>query len=328
MRVGRTSNEPQGFAHEALVYSGTADFLAATVPFVIGGLEASEPVLVALPRARVALLQSALGPRAAEVGFLAMEEVGRNPACIIPAWRSFLDDRPADGRPVRGIGEPVWAERNPAEYDECHLHEALLNDAFDDAAAFTLLCPYDADALDASTVAEAHRTHPVVRQDGRRVDSPSYSRAVREQRFRGPLPEPTAQVAEYPIEAATLRSQLQTFRRLVAEHGQRCGLNDTRTGDLVLAVGEIVVNAAKHGGGRGMLRLWREDARAVCEVRDNGQLDDAMVGRIQPDYTGTGGRGMWLVNQLCDLVQVRSGSAGTVVRIHLGPDASAAGSPA
>ena len=29
-----------------------------------------------------------------------------------------------------------------------------------------------------------------------------------------------------------------------------------------------------------------------------------------------GGRGVWLANQLCDLVQIRSGAAGTVVRLH------------
>ena len=29
-----------------------------------------------------------------------------------------------------------------------------------------------------------------------------------------------------------------------------------------------------------------------------------------------GGRGLWIANQLCDLVQVRSGAAGTTVRLH------------
>jgi len=127
-------------------------------------------------------------------------------------------------------------------------------------------------------------------------------------------------VTRRPIESATLRSELQSFRQLIASHGEACGLEGARTSDLVLAVDEIVINAVKHGGGRGELRLWREGERAVCEVRDNGRLDDAMVGRVQPDYTGTGGRGMWLVNQLCDLVQVRSGAHGTVVRVHVGND--------
>ncbi len=33
----------------------------------------------------------------------------------------------------------------------------------------------------------------------------------------------------------------------------------------------------------------------------------------------TGGRGLWLANRLCDLVQVRSGEQGTVVRLHVTP---------
>ena len=30
-----------------------------------------------------------------------------------------------------------------------------------------------------------------------------------------------------------------------------------------------------------------------------------------------GGKGLWLVNQLCDLVQARTSHAGTVARLHM-----------
>jgi hypothetical protein len=30
-----------------------------------------------------------------------------------------------------------------------------------------------------------------------------------------------------------------------------------------------------------------------------------------------GGRGLWIVNHLCDLVQLRSSPAGNVVRLHM-----------
>ena len=50
-------------------------------------------------------------------------------------------------------------------------------------------------------------------------------------------------------------------------------------------------------------------------MRDTGQLDDPMVGRRQPPPTGENGRGLWLANQLCDLVQVRSTADGVVVRV-------------
>ncbi len=42
-----------------------------------------------------------------------MREVGRNPASIIPVWQQFVDE--SEGRPVRGIGEPVWAGMGPTE---------------------------------------------------------------------------------------------------------------------------------------------------------------------------------------------------------------------
>ena len=31
---------------------------------------------------------------------------------------------------MRGIGEPIWADRRPDELDECQLHESLINLAF------------------------------------------------------------------------------------------------------------------------------------------------------------------------------------------------------
>lgn len=74
-----------------------------------------------------------------------MEEVGRNPASIIPLWRDFVDE--GGGRTVRGIGEPVWAARGAAALDECRRHESLLNVAFAPAPAWSLLCPYDAGSL-------------------------------------------------------------------------------------------------------------------------------------------------------------------------------------
>ena len=94
------------------------------------------------------------------------------------------------------------------------------------------------------------------------------------------------------------------------------GLPMERADELALAVHEVVVNALEHGGGRGELRIWEEDQALVCEVRDSGHIPDPMVGRRAPDWHDERGRGLWMANQLCDLVQVRSGDAGTTVRIH------------
>ena len=109
--------ERVGFRHEALIYAGAADFLAAAVPFIRGALEAGEPALVAVSRANTQLLEGKLGKDASQVRFADMEMVGLNPARIIPFWRDFLDEN--GSRPVRGIGEPVWPGRGSDEIDEC-----------------------------------------------------------------------------------------------------------------------------------------------------------------------------------------------------------------
>jgi hypothetical protein len=64
-----------------------------------------------------------------------------------------------------------------------------------------------------------------------------------------------------------------------------------------------------------MLRLWEQDDRLVCEVQDAGRVEDPLVGRRPPSLGAVGGRGVWLAHQLCDLVQLRSGPAGTTVRL-------------
>jgi len=66
----------------------------------------------------------------------------------------------------RGIGEPVYPGRSPAEVAGCQVHEALLNAAFDAAAPFWLPCPFDLEALAADMIDEAHRTRPFRTPDG------------------------------------------------------------------------------------------------------------------------------------------------------------------
>ncbi len=84
----------------------------------------------------------------------------------------------------------------------------------------------------------------------------------------------------------------------------------------MLAVHELACNSIEHGGGAGLLRGWTEPASLVLEVADGGVIDDPLVGREQALDLSEAGRGIWMANHLCDLVQVRSGHAGTTVRLH------------
>jgi anti-sigma regulatory factor (Ser/Thr protein kinase) len=102
----------------------------------------------------------------------------------------------------------------------------------------------------------------------------------------------------------------------VALAAERCGVDPDRSADLALAIHELAANSVRHGGGRGVLRIWREPAALVCEVSDHGRVRNPLIGRLGVGGAGASGRGLWMVNQLCDLVQLRSSEAGTTVRVH------------
>jgi anti-sigma regulatory factor (Ser/Thr protein kinase) len=94
-------------------------------------------------------------------------------------------------------------------------------------------------------------------------------------------------------------------------------LGADRTEYLVLAVNELATNSVSHGGGRGTLQMWQEDESLVCEVRDRGRIEEPLAGRTRPGPDQLSGRGLWLVNHVCDLVQIRTTPDGTVVRVQL-----------
>jgi anti-sigma regulatory factor (Ser/Thr protein kinase) len=304
-----TAVAPPDFQHDALLYDGPAGFLAAVAPFVREGVRQGEPVMVAAPADRLDALHAELGPDAAGVRFEDMALMGRNPGRIIPAWREFVAAH--DAPRMRGVGEPVWAGRSAAELAECQLHEALLNVAFADARGFHLVCPYDVAALEGGVVHAARCSHPVVVAEG--SAEPSGEFAAGEPAFDGPLPPPGRISSVLAFE----RDSLGEVRRAVTRFAQLEGARPDKAADLVLAADEAAANSVRHGGGHGILRLWRDADHLVCEVRDRGRVRDPLVGRHTPVPGQVGGWGVWIAHQVCDLVQLRSGADGTVVRLFV-----------
>jgi anti-sigma regulatory factor (Ser/Thr protein kinase) len=304
-----------GYRHEALLWDGDDQFLAGTVPFVREGLAAGQPVMAALTPARTRLLRDGLGDDSPGVAFVNMAELGANPSRIIPAWRTFADEHTADGGAVRGIGEPIWSGRHPAELAECQLHEALLNMAVSPDVPLWLLCPYDVASLSEEVIQEAHRSHPVVVDVEHTVGSEAYAGAHHvASLFARELPQVAVDVA---VSHRVLDSQaLRAVRADVRAHALSAGLATERSDDLVLAVHEIAANTVQYARGEGELRIWEEPNALVFEVSGPSHIVDPLVGRHPPSWESEGGRGLWLANQLCDLVQIRSNPARTTVRVY------------
>jgi anti-sigma regulatory factor (Ser/Thr protein kinase) len=299
-------------SHPGFLYHEVTEFFDIVSGFVVQGLAAGTPVLVALPGKKSDLLRASLKMEGAH--FVDMAELGRNPARIIPAIHEFHEDY--GGEPIRFVGESIWLGRSVAETREAVRHEALINLAFADCPV-TVLCPYDAEALPRYVIEQAWRIHPVVIEGGLARRSGAYT-------------DPEAVYADvaWPLEEAPTDAEVREFRTdmdltrmrsLVQQFGWAASLSVDRVDDLVLAVSEVASNSVQHGGGAGSLAMWCDDRSAVvAEIRDRGHITDPLVGRYPPG-PGMEVKGLWLVNQLCDLVQIRSGPGGTCTRLTISP---------
>jgi anti-sigma regulatory factor (Ser/Thr protein kinase) len=298
------------FIHEGLFYADLDEYLDGCLSFVRDGLAAGAPVLVAVPHWNLRPLTDALGPDAGRVRLADMTRAGRNPGRIIP-WvlNAFVSDHA--GRHPRIIGEPIWAGRTDEEYPACAQHEALINAAFTGRAA-TILCPYDTGRLARPVLDDAERTHPILVDASGRRPSPAYAPmevVAGHNRRLSDLGEPDLS-REFDF------TTLSDLRAVVAVQAERAGLPADRVADLTVAVNELTTNTVTYNGG-GVLRVWRTADGVACEVHDGGELTDPLTGRLPPRPDSPRGRGLMVVNHLCDLVRVHTGAQGTRIRVYV-----------
>ncbi len=242
------------------------------------------------------------------VRFEDMAVLGHNPARIIPAWRDFLERRHRPGGGIRGIGEPIWAGRSATELVECQLHESLLNVAFAGVRGFRLLCPYDVDRA-----RRGRRPRGVLQPSARQ----------REPEPRLPPRRGTARAVRLAAPAA---ARAGTAARLRAGHARRGAAarpstaprgrgwsaparrtSSSRSASWRPTASATAAAAASCASGRTAARSCARSATA-------GGSAIPLAGRHAPDAEQLGGRGLWIANAVCDLVQVRSGRQGTAVR--------------
>jgi anti-sigma regulatory factor (Ser/Thr protein kinase) len=298
-----------GFSHCALIYQDVPDGVAAVLAFVRDGVARGEPVALAVCGPTARLLRGALGDGHPGVEFHEMSELGRNPGRIMSAASDFAGRHP--GQAVRWLEEPVWPGRSPAEVTEAIRHEALVNLAFR-VMPVSVMCLYDLMRLSPALATCAEQTHPVVSVGGHTQVSGGYlGPGVLPRESDWPLPKEPAGATRLFYSA-----DLRPVREAVASQAAKAGLARGRAADLMIAVSEVAANTVQHTPDGGWLRIWHTDDEIVCQVRDHGTIDDPLVGRRRPDQASDG-YGLWVVNQICDLVELRSASGGTIVRLHM-----------
>ncbi|MBY8876358.1 anti-sigma factor RsbA family regulatory protein [Actinacidiphila acidipaludis] len=309
---GRTHpGEDDRYRHELYAYAGREQFVAGVSAFIHEALAAGAAVVVAVPREKTVVLRERI-PVSEAVDYVDTSRVAHHPGRLCGAWQEWIGEHVARGRPVRGVGESPWGEvRSRVEAEELRYHEWLLNRAFSDGPAWWLLCTHDITqgGADARKLADCH---PELRRGGRPTCNPGYD-AHAPYPF-APLTSPRAPYEEFLYESGDLAA----VRRRISIRAGLHALNADRLRELNLAATEVATNSIRHGGGRGVLRIWCESSRLVCEFRDAGHIEDPLTGRMRPPDRQRGGRGLWLAHQLCDLTEVRSAqNSGTTVRLHM-----------
>jgi anti-sigma regulatory factor (Ser/Thr protein kinase) len=305
-----------GVRHQAMIGRDATDCVDSVLAFVEDGLRRGEAVSIGLSAGLGRRLGRILGTQRL-VAYFDMTELGRNPGRIIAAMLDFARSHaggsaPAGAdQPLRYVSEPFLAGRSDAERAETTRHEALVEAALTGAPA-TVLCVYNSDRLDDEAIACAERMHPVLISGGESRASARYAGGILPPQCDQPMPAP-------PPDASSLgyRDDLRAVRDLVTECAGRSGLAPGRTSDLVLAVSEVAANTLRHTTGTGTLRVWAADGEIICQVTDTGQITDPLAGRRRPASDSFRHGGLWVVNQVCDLVELRSGPDGTTVRMHV-----------
>jgi AcrR family transcriptional regulator len=273
--------------HDALIYSSDEELVSVLTPFLGEAIAAGEPAIAVMGPAKIGLLRDALGRRADDLSCLDATEFYRRPVRALTAYGALLDDLlRADSERIRIVGEIQFGAT-----EEEHVHwsryEAILNRGLAGRRAW-IVCPYDVRALPDGVVAEAYRTHPFVWTGGQRAPNGRYRQLGEMHAHGGGEPGGNellqALVVDEPSAAAA--------RRSVAGAARAGGLADELVDDLVFVVNDLQRNILE-GGGQASVRILRDRARWICEVRG-------------PSIDGSGG--VWTARLLTDDVDVEPGA--------------------
>src|SRR6476620_10003063 len=287
----------QGFRHDASLHRGRGRLMAAAAEFVRVGIEAGEAIMVCAPQDVTTQLSREISG-GTQPTFL---DQGHFPSRAVAQWITFADRCRSTGQAARLLISPASGRRPSAHRRQEAFSDALINLAVQADTHLWVRCAFDGEHLDADRMGEVEACHPLLDHDGAAGGSPGYAglahaRYLFSERLVGP-PGPTRTVVISRL------VELAAARTLVREETRRAKLSMEEAEAVVLAVHEAAINALDHGGGTCQLRLWRTSARLVCEVRSGHRLRDPLAGHRLAPVEDDHGRGLWLANQLCDLVE-------------------------
>jgi hypothetical protein len=309
-----------GLQHWVCIYDDDKQYLQTATPFLTEGLALGEPVLAVSTPANLELLGSALPDRIGDVDYADSAFFGRRPPQRVAAfyryWRSLgaARDGGQPARRVRILAEPVWAGRSAREVTAWTRMEAALNVVLA-PTSISMICLYDARTLDQDIICDALRTHPVQVAGSRLSPSADYAdpAAFARSRDTDPLADPPASAAAFAFDG-----DLRRLRRFIAGHAADLGITGDHEDMLVLAVSEVGAYLKSKWPPRAAVRLWERPGAVVCDFRQPGaSISDPFIGLRPAELAPGDADGLWLANQICDWMEIRSGADGCAIQLEV-----------
>ena len=157
-------NHGRGCRHEALLYSSPDELAVATLPFIRQGLARGEHLLVVLREAGRTVLHQALGGDADRIEFEDAIDWYQSPEHAFQGYTRYVDDHLAHGAArLRVVAEVVWPETSAkVDIARWKRYEAGISTAMA-SVPLSFICTYDTEELPTGIIADAERTHPVLR---------------------------------------------------------------------------------------------------------------------------------------------------------------------
>lgn len=317
-----TSAAPTGL-HQALVCHEGDDLVAQVGAAVHAGLAAGEETRVALAPERLGPVREWLGADADATEFIDADVFYRRLGPLFSGLGRELEERAGAGRPrLRLVAEPPVRAFRPAEA-RAHLRwEAALNVVYA-RCDISLLCLYDAQGLSEAALGDVRCTHPELLSDGHGRRSAAFldPAVFLSRRAPGLQAAPAGDGrgwGEGGVYALDEVRDLAGVRAAVRARAAAAGMAPAAAVDLVTAVSEIAANAIAYADAPRTLRVAVQDGVLVCRVRDAGPgIGAPFAGFLTPTASAEAGRGIWLANQLVDVVEIASGPAGTEVILEV-----------
>ena len=315
----RDEVRPAGYRHVGHVRMPDEDVATVVAAFVQRVAADGDRLLIACPDQVARVLAEAFGD---DDGVQVMQPppFDARPATGVAELTRLVDrGLPGDGHRL----QLVTAVEDPSSgWASWMQTEALLNHVLADRPVdhLCLVGPAVAVVDGPGPTEVAAATHPSLLTDGELTDNPGYREpadVVAElQHSRVPDPIEATEPALSLLDLDDMRILRHAVSRVLADSP----LSADAAQDFVLAIDEIVANAAEHGVPPVDVRLWCGRDRLLCAITDHGACFEDPLAGYGPAHgdMAVGGMGLWLARRSVDdlvAAPAQESGEGCIVRL-------------